>query len=130
MGVFMKIHNILCVAFMLFATSAQAGYSIARMPDGSVHISGCRTQTIGNTDYLCCDDNCQTEDYWIKRAYSNVEVDYMKDVREREAVDRYTMTRQNIDMSEVENEDDTPALGKAQNKLNELGHELFNAIGF
>ena len=111
-----------------FANDVNA-YMIARQPDGSVHIRGCQSQTIGNTDYLCCDNNCQTREYWIKRAYSNDEVNYMTDMAEVEAVDRYTLTEVNVDQADVEYEDNTPALGKIQNKINEVGSELFGLIG-
>lgn len=120
--------GLLASCLVMVAYNARA-YSISRQPDGSVYIRGCQSQTIGNTDYLCCDNNCQTRDYWIKRAYSNIEVDYMKDTREREAVNRYTLTDINADHAVVEYDDKTPALGKVQNKLNELGGELFGLLG-
>ena len=49
-------------------------------------------------------------------------------VAEQKAIDKAYNTPENVEV--IQPEDDTPLLGKAQNKLNELGHELFNAIGF
>lgn len=71
----MKSIIILCLIGI--TTSANA-YSVIRRPDGSVRIKGCHEQTIGNTNYICCDKNCQTKDYWIRRANSNVEINYMR----------------------------------------------------
>lgn len=48
-------------------------------------------------------------------------------VAEQEAIDKAYNTPENVEV--IQPEDPTPVLGKAQNKLNELGHELFNAIG-
>lgn len=113
-----------CLVMVAYSASA---YSITRQPDGNVYIRGCQSKTIGNTDYLCCDDNCQTRDYWVKRAYSNNEVNYMADMEEVEVVDRYSLT--NINSQTIQSEDMTPALGKFQNKLNKLGSEVFGLIG-
>lgn len=87
----MKKLNILCLAFLLFATSAQAQIGGTKQPDGSWHIQG-RWMRIGETDYICRGNECLTEEQAIRKLENGKPVDYMKDVREHEAVDRYTMT--------------------------------------
>lgn len=121
----MKSSVLLC--FVGIVTSANA-YTIIRQPDGGVKIKGCHTQIIGNTDYICCDNNCQVKEYWVKMAYSDVEVNYMSDLAERETIDRYTLA--DVEPVTVEEYDDkTPALGKVQNKINKLGDKVFGVFG-
>ena len=122
----MKSSVLLC--FVGIVTSANA-YTITRQPDGSVTIKGCHTQTIGNTDYICCDDNCQVEEYWVKQAYTDVEVNYMSDLAERETIDRYTLAAVEQPVTVDEHDDKTPALGKVQNKINKLGDKVFGVFG-
>lgn len=119
--------SVFLLCFVGIVTSANA-YTISRQPDGSVSIKGCRTQTIGDTDYICCDNNCQVKDYWIKMAYTDVEVNYMSDLAERETIDRYTLA--DAQPAQVDEHDDkTPALGKVQNKINKLGDKVFGVFG-
>lgn len=121
----MKSSVLLC--FVGIVTSANA-YTIIRQPDGGVKIKGCHTQIIGDTDYICCDDNCQVKEYWVKMAYTDVEVNYMSDLAERETIDRYTLA--DVEPVTVEEYDDkTPALGKVQNKINKLGDKVFGVFG-
>lgn len=124
----MMRHNILCIAFLLFASTAQAQIGGIKQPDGSWIIKG-QWVIIGDTQYICRGNECLTQRQAIRKLENAKPVDYMKDVRERETVDRYTLTEQHIDMSEADyNDDQTPLLGKAQNKLNELGSELLRKI--
>lgn len=120
--------SVLLLCFVGIATSANA-YTVSRQPDGSVSIKGCRTQTIGDTDYICCDDNCQVKEYWIKMAYSDVEVNYMSDLAERETIDRYTLADVEQPVAVDEQDDKTPALGKVQNEINKLGDKVFGVFG-
>lgn len=121
----MKSSVLLC--FVGIVTSANA-YTITRQPDGSVTIKGCHTQTIGNTDYICCDNNCQVKDYWIKMAHTDVELNYMSDLAERETIDRYTLA--DVEQPAVDEYDDkTPTLGKVQKKLDKLGDKVFGVFG-
>lgn len=113
-----------------FATSVQAQIGGSKMPDGSWILDG-RRMTIGDTDYICRGNVCETPEQAIRRmeSYDEVDVSYMTDLAEEEAIDRYTISDEKIDMNYSEHEDTTPALGKVQNKLNELGSEVFGLIG-
>ena len=123
---FLLVLFTLNMLFML--NNAANAYYVLKAPDGRVKTIGCKEKTIGKDHYICCDDNCQKPEYWIERAYEG-EINYMKDLAEVETIDRHTMSDEKVEFEKVE-DNKTPALGKLQNKLDDIGSSIFGLIGF
>lgn len=116
---------------LLFINYSYAGYSIIKGTDGAYTFKGCHNQTIGDTNYLCCDNDCQTKEEWIKRMESAVDTNYMTDLAENEEINRYTMTDEKVDFENLDTKhNETPALGKAQEKLDSIGNKILSIFGF
>ena len=110
----MKKHNILCIAFLLFATSAQA-LTPKRCIEGDVW----EIDDLGDPQLVSC---------------AKWERDPAGVVAEREAINNAyndeTEAAFKAGNYEVINhkEDETPLLGKAQNKLNELSSDTLGKL--
>lgn len=118
--------TIFLIGLICITTNASAGYSWVKQPDGSYIYKGCHNQIIGDTNYICCDNECQTREAWIKRLESAVDTNYMADLAEQETVDRYTLSDEKVEIEDAD--DKTPALGKAQKKLDNLGNKLIGVF--
>lgn len=126
-----------------------AGYIEA---NGTLHLSNARQMTLGNKKYLCKSypgsESCKAVEEWVEiilkqekecRAYSarmEKECEKYKQTKEYQKENesymnaRYSMSDEKIDMSNTEYDNPTPSLGKVQDRLNKLGSDVFNLIGF
>ena len=133
----MKKITLFTICFMALVNTANACGG-AKQPDGSWHIKYNFTRNIDGKTYLCCvhttqyskNENCKTKEDWIayfeKRSKLG-DINYMSDLADVE-INRNTMSDEKVNFDKEEN-DNTPALGKVQNKLNNLGSSIFDIIG-